>query len=63
MSRNQPSAKPTRKVGAATAAGAFVTVVAYLFEANGVRLPADVVAAATTLAVFVGGWLVAERDE
>jgi hypothetical protein len=59
---NQPSAVPTRKVGAGALGGAVVVVAAWILEATvGIEMPAPVVAALTTIVIFAFSYFVPER--
>ena len=52
-----PSAKPVRKVSAAAAAGASVTLAMWLLKQFGVELPPDVSSALVTVGGFIAGYL------
>lgn len=55
---NQPTAVPTRKVGAAALGGAIITIGVYVASLFNVEIPGDVAAASTTLAAFGLGYFV-----
>lgn len=61
ISRNQPTAKPTRKVTAAFVGGVLSLVASWVATRFGVDLSEEVVAAATTVVASGLGYLVPEK--
>lgn len=59
---NQPTAAPTRKVGAGAIGGAIAVVLIYAFqELTRVTLPAEVAGAVTLIVSFMTSYLVKEE--
>lgn len=58
---DQPTAKPTRKLAAATGAGSLVTIVVWASSMAGYPIPGDVAAALVTVVSVIAGWF--RRDE
>lgn len=62
MSENQPTARPTRKVGAGALGGAIALLLVVLLEqVFGLELGSEVVVALTTVISFVLSYFVPER--
>lgn len=60
---NQPSAKPTRKVGSASLAGALAVILAFVLSRYaGVELSPDATGAVTALLMGAVAYLVPESD-
>lgn len=60
---NQPSANPTRKVGAGAIGGAIAAIVAWVLNAVfGVEIPPEIAISAATLFSFVLSYFVRERE-
>lgn len=60
ISRNQPTAKPTRKVTAAFVGGVLSLVATWVATRFGVEIPEEMVAAGTALLATVFGYAVPE---
>lgn len=58
---NAPTAAPTSKVTAVALSGAIVTIVAWIASRAGIDMPAQVVAALTTLVLAAAGYFKVER--
>ena len=55
---NQPSKKPTRKVGAGALAGAVTVIGVFIAESLGADIPAEVASSITTILAFAASYLV-----